>query len=209
MFMLAIIRYRRPTLHNTEVRVNIKTVRNSPSPNTPYKTLGLRLQRIRHKYNRSITEVCGAVEIDEELLSRIEAGEEKPGEELLEQLINHYQMEDSDALRLWTLAGYDTDDLLVEDVDPLVAAGTQTNVIMLLALEQRTLYSDSLDIHFDESGLILNFKQVAGQKQPISVAKLGMSYEQAEKVLATLQKVLLKHKYLKGPKALPKGKTKQ
>jgi len=133
---------------------------------------------------------------------------EKPEEELLEQLINHYQMEDNDALRLWTLAGYNTDDLLVEDIDPLVPANTPPSVIMLMTLEQRTLYSDSLDIHFDENGLILNFKQIAGQKQPISLAKLGMSYSQAEKVLATLQKVMLKHKYLSGPKALPKGRCK-
>lgn len=206
--MAPIIRDRVGILHFVSAEIKIKVVRNSPSPNTPYKSLGLRLQRIRHKYNRTIPEVCGAVEIDESLLTRIEAGMEKPEEELLEQLINHYQMEDNDALRLWTLAGYDTNDLLVEDIDPLVTSNTLPSVIMLMTLEQRTLYSDSLDIHFDENGLILNFKQLAGQKQPLSLAKLGMSYEQAEKVLLTLQKVMLKHKYLSGPKALPKGDVK-
>jgi hypothetical protein len=145
------------------------------------------------------------VEIDEQLLNRIEAGEERPAEELLEQLINHYQMEDDDALRLWSLAGYDADDLLVEDIDPLISESLP-KLIMLLALEPRTMYSDSLDIHYDNGGLVLNFKQSTGQKQPTSVAKLGMSYKQAEKVYETLQKVLLRHKYLKGPKALPKGK---
>lgn len=176
-----------------------------PKSNTPYRNLGLRLKRLRHKHSRSIDEVCGAVEIDEKLLNKIEAGEERPAEELLEQLINHYQMDDDDALRLWSLAGYDIDDLVVEDNDPLVTEAIPKNIVMLLALEQRTLYSDSLDIHYDASGLVMNFKQVAGQKQPISVAKLGMSYEQAAKVYETLQKVLLRHKYLKGPKALPKG----
>ena len=77
---------------------------------------------------------------------------------------------------------------------------------MLLAIDQRTLYTDSLDIHYSNTGLVLNFKQNAGQKQSVSVAKLGMSYEQAEQVLDTLQKVLLRNKYLKGPKRLPKGK---
>lgn len=184
----------------------ILSVRNAPKPNAPYKSLGLRLKRIRNKYSRSTAEVCGAVEIDEDLLDKIEAGEERPGEELLEQLINHYQMEDRDALQLWSLAGYDVDDLMVEDSDPLMAGGIPRNIIMLLALEQRTLYSDSLDIHYDANGLVLNFKQIAGQKQPMSVAKLGMSYEQAEQVYLTLQKVLLRYKYLKGPKSLPKGK---
>ena len=117
-------------------------------------------------------------------------------------------MEDSDALHLWSLAGYDIDDLMVEGADPLMASDIPIprDLIMLLAIEQRTLYSDSLDIHYDTNGLVLNFKQIAGQKQPLSVAKLGMSYKQAEQVLQTLQKVLLRHKYLKGPKSLPKGK---
>ena len=91
-----------------------------PRRDTPYKSLGSRLKGIRSKYKRTATEVCGAVEIDEELLERIEAGEIRPGEDLLEQLINHYQMEDQDALNLWSLAGYDTEDLVVEDNDPLL-----------------------------------------------------------------------------------------
>ena len=176
-------------------------VRDTHRPNAPYKSLGLHLKRIRHNYNRTAAEVCGAVEIDEELLNKIEAGEEKPGEELLEQLINHYHMEDHDALQLWSMAGYNIEDLMVEDTDPLMAGGPTKNIIMLLALEQRTLYSDSLDIHYDSSGLVLNFKQVAGQKQPTSVAKLGMSYEQAELASQTLQKVLLRYKYSKSLKA--------
>ncbi len=178
---------------------------NIPKPNTPYRDLGLHLQLLRSKHNRTINEVCGAVEIDSKLLNKIESGVERPAEDLLEQLINHYQMEDQDALRLWSLAGYDTNDLLVENVDPLLTDIIPKNIVMLLALEQRTLYSDSLDIHYDANGLVLNFKQVAGQPQAMSVAKLGMSYEQANKVYETLHRVLLRHKYLNGPKALPRG----
>jgi transcriptional regulator with XRE-family HTH domain len=183
-------------------------VSSIPRREKPYKSLGSHLKGIRDKYKRTLSEVCGAVEIDEELLSKIEAGEILPGEDLLEQLINHYQMEDNDALNLWSLAGYDTEDLIVEDSDPLQNSVLPSNVIMLMALDQRTLYTDSLDIHYSSTGLVLNFKQNAGQKQPMSVAKLGMSYEQAEQVLGTLQKVLMRHKYLKGPKGLPEGKNK-
>jgi transcriptional regulator with XRE-family HTH domain len=182
-------------------------VRNTPGPNTPYKSLGLYLKRIRNKYRRSIEDVCGAVEIDMDSLIRIESGKDKPPEELLEQLINLYQMDDQDALELWSLAGYDVNDLIVEDVvDPLISQSIPSNIIMLLAIDQRTMYSDALDIHYDSNGLVLNFKQNAGQSQPLSVAKLGMSYEQAEKVYQTLQKVLLRHKFLSGPKSLPEGK---
>jgi|SRR5665213_3201960 len=209
MFILRIILYfLKVSLQKRVASSNIKIVSSIPRRDTPYRSLGVRLKRIRDKYNRSITEVCGAVEIEEDLLDRIEAGEIRPGEDLLEQLINHYQMEDKDALNLWSLAGYDTEDLIVEDNDPLMSGGLSKNIIMLLAIDQRTLYSDSLDVHYSNSGLVLNFKQTAGQKQSISVANLGMSYEQAEQVLDTLQKVLLRHKYLKGPKRLPRGKEK-
>ncbi len=180
-------------------------MRKTPEPHIPYKTLGLSLKRLRTKYRHSLSEVCGAVEIDEEMLGKIEAGQVRPAEELLEQLINHYQPDDEDALNIWELAGYDTEDLEVEDTDPLIGQNLSSHIIMLTSMEQKTAYSDSLDIHYNDSGLILNFKQSVEQSKSISVSKVGMSYEQAERVYETLQKVLLRHKYLKGPKGLPSG----
>lgn len=180
---------------------------SSSQPNTPFKSLGSRLKRIRQRYSQTVAEVSGAVEIDERLLSRIEAGLERPAEDILELLINHFDMKDKDAISLWSLAGYEADPLDLDDdsLEDLKQSlgGLPKSIIMLLALEPRTLYTDALDIHYDSNGLLLNFKQVVGQSQPISVAKLGMSYEQAEQVQKTLQKVLLHAKYLKGPKALP------
>jgi transcriptional regulator with XRE-family HTH domain len=177
---------------------------NQSKSNLPYKILGSRLKRIRQRHSESVTEVSGAVEIDESLLARIEAGLERPAEDILELLINHFDMKDSDAMSLWSMAGYELESLYSDDAtEPDQGVGMQKSVIMLLALESRTMYTDALDIHYDTNGLLLNFKQVVGQPQPISVAKLGMSYEQAEQVLKTLQRVLLHAKYLKGPKALP------
>lgn len=174
----------------------------SSRSNSPYKILGSRLKRLRQKTSQTVAEVSGAVEIDEQLLVRIESGMERPPEDILELLINHFDMQDSEAMNLWSLAGYEIEeDSLNLDHDGNL--GSQKNIIMLLALESRTMYTDALDIHYDNNGLLLNFKQVVGQPQPISVAKLGMSYEQADQVLKTLQRVLLHAKYLKGPKVLP------
>ena len=54
-----------------------------------------------------MAEVSGAVEIDEQSLQRIEQGKERPTEDILMLLINHFGMQDDDAANLWQLAGYD------------------------------------------------------------------------------------------------------
>ena len=178
---------------------------NTSQPNAPFKSLGNRLKRVRQRRSQTVAEVSGAVEIEEKLLSRIEAGLERPAEDILELLINHFDVQDKDAISLWSLAGYEPEPLEFDD-NPLADISQSLipkSIIMLLSLEAKTLYTDALDIHYDSNGLMLNFKQVVGQSQPVSVARLGMSYEQAEQVQKTLQKVLLHAKYLKGPKSLP------
>jgi transcriptional regulator with XRE-family HTH domain len=174
-------------------------------PNSSYKSLGSKLRKFRQKSAQTVTEVSGAVEIEENLLTRIEDGLVRPDEEILELLINYFNLQDKDAINLWGLAGYETDSLEFEDDVPDLGQGMDfpKNIIMLLSMEAKTLYTDALDIHYDSNGLLLNFKQSVGQTKPVSVARLGMSYEQAEQVRKTLEKVLLHAKYLKGPKSLP------
>jgi hypothetical protein len=67
----------------------------------------------------------------------------------------------------------------------------------------RTVYTDGIEINANQTGMTMNFTQVSGQERPMPVARLGMSYEQAEQVLKQLQQALLKSKYLRGPKVLP------
>ncbi len=178
----------------------------------PYKNLGSSLKTIREKYRRSIEEVSGAIEIDEKLLGGIESGIVRPPEDVLELLINYFDVKEKEAIRLWTLAGYE-DDLVntqIDDNDVDLQKNPQLakSIIMLMALDTRTLYTDELDIHYDNNGLVLHFKQLTGQAQPVSVAKLGMSYDQAEEVLKTLERVLVKAKSLKATKKLSGPKDK-
>src|ERR1700731_4436397 len=108
---------------------------NTSQPNAPFKSLGSRLKRIRQRYAQTVAEVSGAVEIDEKVLSRIEAGLERPAEDILELLINHFDMKDKDAISLWSLAGYEPDLEDLDDDGPL--ADLPKSIIMLLALEPR------------------------------------------------------------------------
>jgi hypothetical protein len=175
-----------------------------PASNTPFQTLGTHLKYLREQSKESVAEVSGAVEIDERALERIEAGLERPAEDILLLLISHYGMQDQEAVQLWELAGYSG------DIPDRSHAGDEghppgKSIVMLLALDMRTIYTDGIEIHGNANGLTMHFTQASGQERALPVARLGMSYEQAEQVLSSLQQTLLKAKYLRGPKALPPG----
>jgi transcriptional regulator with XRE-family HTH domain len=173
-----------------------------PMHNAPFQTLGKHLRYLREQSKESVAEVSGAVEIDEPALARIEAGFERPAEDILLLLINHFGMPNQEAIQLWELAGYDGD--MPDQFHPTEEAQTAgKSIVMLLALDMRTAYTDGVDIQTSQSGLTMNFSQSSGQDRPMPVARLGMSYEQAEQVLQQLQQTLLKAKYLRGPKVLP------
>jgi hypothetical protein len=75
---------------------------------------------------------------------------------------------------------------------------------MLMPNDPRAVYSDGLDILCNQAGVTLHFTQESSKSnQPHSISKVGMSYEQAERVYQALQYALIKAQYLKGPKGLP------
>lgn len=171
-------------------------------PPAPFQVLGQHLQFIREQSKQSLAEVSGAVEIDEKSLARIEAGLERPSEDILLLLVTYFRMQNNEAVQLWQLAGYDSD--LPEQLQSVEeGAVNPKNMVMFVALDIRTAYTDAVDIHINASGLTMNFSQIAGQERPLPVAKLGMSYEQANQVLEQLKRALLKAKYLQQPKLLP------
>jgi transcriptional regulator with XRE-family HTH domain len=172
--------------------------------NSPYIALGKHLKYVREQSKQSLIEVSGAVEIDEKTLERIESGEERPAEDILLLLISHFGVQDQEAIQLWELANYDGE--IPDQIKP-ESFGLQNSgkpVVMLVALDMRTIYSDGLDITCTQSGVTLNFTQTSGrQAQPSPVSRIGMSYDQAEKVLINLHKSLMKVRYLRDHRALP------
>lgn len=169
----------------------------------PFVSLGKHLKYVRENSKQSLAEVSGAVEIEEFVLERIEAGVERPTEDILLLLISHFGVEDQEAVQLWQLANYEgmLPDQLRPDVD-IIAGG---KVIMLMALDVRTIYSDGLEINTSPAGMTLQFTQANGKAQANPVARLGMSYDQAEKVFAQLGQALLRRKYLGDSRSLPLG----
>ena len=168
----------------------------------PFAPLGDHLKYVREQSKQSLAEVSGAVEIDEAHLQRIEAGIERPAEDILLLLISHFGVQDREAVQLWELAEYDSD--LPEEIrlhDPATHHGKP--MVMLLAMDVRTMYSDGLDVAVTPAGVTLHFTQSLNPSQAAPVARLGMSQQQAELVIHTLQQALLQAKYLPDTKLLP------
>jgi transcriptional regulator with XRE-family HTH domain len=172
-------------------------------PNAPYLTLGSHLKYVREQSKQSLSEVSGAVEIEEKHLERIEAGLERPAEDILLLLISHFGVQDREAVQLWELAEYDSD--IPEEIKPesLSAQMGGKPMVMLLAVDVRTMYSDGIEVTANPAGVTLHFTQALSSSQLAPVARVGMSHHQAEQVIRELQQALLRAKYVSDTKLLP------
>jgi hypothetical protein len=167
----------------------------------PYTSLGNHLKYVREQARQSLAEVSGAVEIDENQLARIEAGVERPDEEVLLLLISHFGVQDREAVQLWELANYDSE--MPDDIRIGNEPAPPTKQTIMLLVDVRTMYSDGLDVIVTPAGVTLNFTQATAPDQTAPVARVGMSRDQAEQVLKVLEQALLQARYLGPNKLLP------
>lgn len=168
----------------------------------PFATLGQKLKTIRQKLHESVAEVSGAVEIDEQMLQRIEQGHERPSEDILMLLISHFGMKDDEAAGLWQLAGYDQPHDHNHHHHGQQADNQNRTMVMIMAVDPRVIYSDGAQVVANSSGVVLNFAQGVGTPNMLTTARIGMSRDQAQALLLTLQRTLEASK----PKQLPPGK---
>lgn len=163
----------------------------------PFHSLGKRLRQLREKHRETVAEVSGAVEIDEKQLVSIEAGKDRPSEDILLLLMSHFGVaDDKIADELWQLAGYETGhdhheehDQKHSDHDDL-----KRTAAMMIMLDPRVMYSDSVEVVSNKQGVIINFSQTAGPDAPhLTVSRIGMSYDQAKAVMGILHQVLYNH----------------
>jgi transcriptional regulator with XRE-family HTH domain len=176
----------------------------------PYQTLGQHLKTVREQARRSLEEVSGAVEIEQTQLVSIENGVKRPDEEVMLLLISYFNMADQEALHLWELAKYNSElnehlEIAVDSSDEQIVQNFMNNkpmVMLLSSMDVRTMYSDGVEVSWNQSGLTLNFTQTT-KNQNMTISKVGMSHKQAETLLECLQRALLHVKYNGGNKMLP------
>ncbi|MFT4532283.1 MAG: transcriptional regulator with XRE-family HTH domain [Candidatus Saccharimonadales bacterium] len=157
----------------------------------PYKTFGDELKKLRSKASKSEAEVSGAVEIDQNRLKLYESGEQRPTEDILTLLIQHFDLKDEQADELWKLAGYNgqiDDDRFFENDEH---GNVQQVTVGVTPHDARIVYTDMIQVMVNNYGVIVNFLQGAGpSNQPLAVSRVGMSKEHARSVIEVLQKTL-------------------
>lgn len=148
---------------------------NKQNSTGQFGNLGKRLRDLRSRAKETLAEVSGAVEIDVQDLVNFELGHARPSEEILLLLISHFGAGDEEALKLWETAGYGT--IYVADKQP--------------ALDNKVMFTDSVDIVVNNYGVVMNFMQGAGANHPQQcVARVGMSREHAKSVMQILKMTL-------------------
>ena len=167
----------------------------------PYKTLGRHLRKMREGLKESLAEVAGSVEIDVELLSKIEHGASRPAEDILLLLISHFAIKEDEATKLWSLAGYSpvdsSDDVSFNERDFF-----SKPAVVVLPIDSRVIYTDMSHVMVNNSGVVINFMQANGpNNQPLIASRLGMSKQHAQNLLEILQEAL--DSKPKPPKLLP------
>lgn len=155
----------------------------------PFAELGAKLKLLRERKQESLEDASGAVEIDAPMLQAFEEGKERPAEDILHVLLHHFDVQDEVAEEVWNMAGYQ----LPQDIDmgsSMESARTRHQSVpamLVLPLDNRILYSDSVQVNANHRGVILNFMQNVGpDNKPVPVSRIGMSREHAEHLLALL-----------------------
>jgi hypothetical protein len=103
-------------------------------------------------------------------------------------LISHFDLQDDSATELMQLAGY-------EDRSPSDDSGADRHdarsQAMMIMIDPRVMYSDSVEVVANQQGIVLNFSQANGPAgQPLTVSRVGMSREEAKIVMGLLHQVL-------------------
>lgn len=166
----------------------------------PYRNIGIRLRKLRETAGEAVGDVASAIELSEEEVKAFEQGATKPSEDILLLLINHYDLNDEDALRLWELADYDG------DIEPVASEHKQKSqgMMIVMPLDMRVNYTDMVQVNVNDFGVVVNFMQaLAPNSQAVPIARVGMSLEYAETVIAVLTETLQKARHSKQPKQLP------
>lgn len=157
----------------------------------PYVSLGTALKKLREKHAKSHAELSGAVEVDVNVIQDYELGRERPSEDILLLIIQHYDLKDEEAKKLWSLAGYgesrDETQYFDNDDDKI----KQTKTVMVNAQDIRIVYTDMLQVMVNNYGVVINFLQGAGiNDTPLAVSRVGMSKEHAQSLIDILTKTL-------------------
>lgn len=165
------------------------------------KLLGKKLRNMRSNAGKSLSEVSSVVGIDKTFLSKVETGDRRPSQSVLDSLLHYYKADIVVRDELYRHARFPhisshhgiLDNLKTEgegvfknmnqDVNPPVQQNAQVNVPNNLPI----LYSDSVWVTASPFGLVFDFGQRMGPTNNVNVvSRVGLSKEHAEALAEVL-----------------------
>ena len=147
----------------------------------PYKLLGSKLRRLRHDAQESLSDVSAAIEVDTQFLLRIEAGLVQPSEDILILLMNHFDVDDKEALYLWQQANYEK---------ASANESTTPQIYLIPMLDNKILYTHQVDVQSNKKDIVINFSQPDIDGSPTTTMRVGMSNAVAQELHLQLSKAI-------------------
>ncbi|CAN5422560.1 hypothetical protein BH09PAT4_BH09PAT4_02810 [soil metagenome] len=168
-------------------------------------TIGKELRAIRKMSGESIEVAAKQLSIDRTHLNKIELGFYPPSEELLNKILAHFSVEGIKANQLRSiLRRGEVEHVVVEGVkrkEGLMEQKIQANdpsqsvQVSFDPNKIQVLYSDSIMVGSTDYGLTMDIAQTApgNPQQQFIVARIGMSFDHAKKLLEAINDHLQKN----------------
>lgn len=158
----------------------------------PYRALGAKLKFLREQWNQSLGEVSGTLEIEETALKAIEEGATFPGDELLEMLISHFLLTEEQAKELRDMSRQEQQ-IGIDALSGGIEEALMKQILLMLP-DNRVVYTDSMQATVNSAGVVMEFhQQNKADGDQVTVSRVGMSREHAEKIIEVLNRTLSEH----------------
>lgn len=144
----------------------------------PYRKLGAELRKLRQDAQETLLDVSAAVEVETQYLMRVEAGVVQPSEDILILLMNHFDVDDKEALFLWQQANY-----MEEKTDDTMPA----QVYIVPFADNKISFSDQVAVSSSKKGdVVVSFFQPGVDGKPVVNARIGMNHATAQELASQI-----------------------
>jgi transcriptional regulator with XRE-family HTH domain len=166
------------------------------------KQFGKEIRSIRKDRGETLVQTADAIGIDRSHLTKIELGQDRPTERIVQSLFAHFSIERVKASRLWSLAGFTSEMVTAEDYrgkedtkmkDQSISVAPPAMANINLDPTKPTHYTDSIFLNSSDFGLVVDFARRVGPEQHFVVTSVGMSFDHAKKLVEVLNDELEKH----------------
>jgi len=164
--------------------------------------MGRKVRQERVDRDLSLADLGAQVGVDRTLISKIENGHYQPTESMLQKIIDVLSLDKQRAAEIWALSGRPSGPIITqynlaqyEDIAMNQQPTEQVSQnVQIDPNRTPILYSDGVAVTSSEFGMVFDFGQRVGPTNNANiVARIGISYEHARKLLEVINDELSKN----------------